>query len=121
MNDHSRLEEALNEAVSELEAASIPYMLIGGLALAAWKLSRSTLDVDLTLWVDSDALKAVVDRLTARFPARVSDPINFVNRTRVLPVATVAGVRLDYIFAAFPFERTMLSRAVVRELSLIHI
>src|ERR1700719_1881432 len=36
--------------IDELNTASIPYMLIGGLALSAWGLPRATLDIGLTLW-----------------------------------------------------------------------
>ena len=44
----SNLDGALAEAAEVLEACSIPYVLIGGLAVAAWGEPRSTLDVPLS-------------------------------------------------------------------------
>jgi predicted nucleotidyltransferase len=114
MTDYSGLEAAVAQASRDLERASIPYMLIGGLALSAWNVPRATLDVDLTLWVTAEDLDDVCAQLTARYVSRAASPVEFVRKHRVLPVETAEGVRIDFIFAAFPFERTMLSRAVER-------
>jgi hypothetical protein len=51
MSANASLESALAQTIDELNAASIPYMLLGGLALSAWGLPRATLDIDLTVWV----------------------------------------------------------------------
>jgi predicted nucleotidyltransferase len=115
MSANSSLEAALGAAVEELNGASIPYMLIGGLALAAWALPRATLDIDLTLWVSADDLGRVCAYLCSRYTARVADPNEFVRKTRVLPVVTDGGVRVDFLFAAFPFEQTMIDRAPLRD------
>ena len=110
------LEPALCEAAASLDSASVPFMLIGGLALAAWDLPRATLDVDLTVWVPDENLDAVCTSLATQFRARVGDPVRFVRRSRVLPLTTLNGVRIDIVFAAFPFERAMIMRAVRRQL-----
>ena len=116
MTEGSDFEIALTEALAELERSAIPHMLIGGLALVAWGLPRATLDIDFTLWVTADGMTEVCQRLAARFTARVPDPWGFVRRTRVLPVIGPAEVRMDFIFAAFPFEKIMLDRATSRML-----
>jgi len=115
MTANSSLESALAQAIETLDSASIPHMLIGGLAMSVWALPRATLDIDLTLWVASGDLDGVCIRLSARYSPRVANPVEFVRRTRVLPVTTEAGVRLDFIFAAFPFEKIMLDRAPLRQ------
>jgi predicted nucleotidyltransferase len=89
-------------------------MLIGGLALSAWGIPRATLDVDLTLWVSAERLDEICLSLASDYVPRVSAPVAFVHRTRVLPLATAQGVRVDFIFAAFPFEKNMIDRATVR-------
>ncbi len=66
MSANSSLEAALSAAIEELNGASIPYMLIGGLALSAWALPRATLDIDLTLWVSADDLDRVCAHLCSR-------------------------------------------------------
>ncbi len=40
---------------------------------------------------------------------------------RVLPVANGAGVRLDFLFAAYPFEKVMIDRAAVRRLGSVDV
>lgn len=108
------LESALVEATTSLDAAAIPYMLIGGLALAAWDLPRATLDVDLTVWVTAERFEGVCLALAREFIPRVNDPLSFAKKARVLPVTTSDGVRIDIVFAAFPFEEVMIHRAVSR-------
>jgi predicted nucleotidyltransferase len=116
MSANASLESALARSIDELNAASIPYMLIGGLALSAWGLPRATLDIDLTLWVPSDDLDRVCGTLCSRYEPRVADPRKFVDKSRVLPVTTNTGVRIDFLFAVFPFEKEMVERAVLRQL-----
>ena len=114
MNGARDLEATLALAVAELEKSSVPYMLIGGLALSVWALPRATVDIDFTLWVRAEELEAFCHSLVSRLSARVSDPIAFVHRTHVLPVTAPTGVNVDFVFAAFPFEKAMLDRAVLR-------
>ena len=117
MNDTAGdLERALAEVERHLTDLGIPHMLIGGLALAAWGLARSTLDIDITLWSEPESTSIVIDQLTSRFKSRSSNPHEFVGRTRVLPLQTSQGVRVDILFAAFPFELRMIERAVAKPL-----
>jgi hypothetical protein len=37
----------------------------------------------------------------------------------VLPVETASGVRLDFLFAAYPFERVMIDRAPLRRVGAV--
>ena len=80
------LEAAVAEAGSILEELALPYMLIGALAVSAWGEARATLDVD------------------------------FAAETRVLPMLSCQGIRLDLLFAALPAERDMIARAHTRQL-----
>lgn len=110
----SELEKALDQVASALEVLAIPYMLIGGLAVSAWGEPRSTLDVDVTIWAP-EGLPHVLAELCATFQAVVSKPEEFVRRTRVLPLISSQGVRIDVLFAAFPFEKEMIDRAEPRK------
>ena len=103
-------ERTLAFAVEQLEKEAIPYMLIGGLALAAWGLPRATLDIDLTLWTEAEAFERTVALLAGRFAASIENPGGFARRTRVLPV-THEGVRIDFVFAAYSFEKAMIDRS----------
>ena len=99
----------------------VTYMLIGGLALSAWALLRATLDIDLTLWVHADDFDEVCLHLASRYSARTNNPLVFARKMRVLPVANGAGVRLDFLFAAYPFEKVMIDRAAVRRLGSVDV
>jgi len=79
-------------------------------------LPRATLDIGLTLWVPGDNLDRVCGSLCARYHPRVADPRKFVGKTRVLSVTTNTGVRIDFLFAAFAFEKEMVERAPLRQL-----
>lgn len=105
------IEEALGELASALESLQIPYALIGGLAVSLRGEPRATLDVDLAVWVEADALGATVDALCHRFRSVSKDPAEFVRSTRVLPLMTSQSVRADIVFGLLPTEREIVRRA----------
>jgi hypothetical protein len=110
------LESAVAEAAFILDELSIPYMLIGALAVAAWGEARATLDVDVSLWVEPDRLESTVRALCSRLQPVPLDPLRFARETRVLPMVSSHGIRLDLVFAALPVERDLIARAQPREL-----
>ena len=62
----TKLEAALVEVASLLDELSIPYMLIGGLAVSIWGEVRATLDADFSLWVEPQDLERIVRQIGAR-------------------------------------------------------
>jgi hypothetical protein len=107
----SALESALLGLARVLEERNIPYMVIGGLANAVWGEPRATLDIDVTVWVEDGEIARVVGDLTSAFRALHADPVGFVRQTRVLPLESAEGVRIDIIFGLLPFEREAIRRA----------
>ncbi|MDH3254837.1 MAG: nucleotidyltransferase [Acidobacteriota bacterium] len=103
---------ALARCLTELE---IPYMVIGGHANAVWGEPRSTLDIDLTIWLSESRIGELVVGLSEVASPRVSDPATFVSDTRVLPLATPEGLAVDVIFGLLPFEEEAIRRARVLE------
>ncbi len=100
-----------------LDAAGIPYMVIGGQAVLLYGEPRLTRDIDITLGVDAGALDRLlsVTRGLGLQPA-VKDPSAFVSKTNVLPVADAAsGIRIDFIFSFTPYEAAAIARAVSRD------
>jgi predicted nucleotidyltransferase len=53
--------EFLRSVVERLDAAGIPYMLTGSLALAVWARPRMTRDVDLVIEADVEAIRRLVE------------------------------------------------------------
>ncbi len=108
----TELEAALLEVAAALEECEFSYVLIGGLAVAFSGEPRTTLDVDVSVWIDPQALDAAVRCLCKRLRALPSEPLKFVEQRRVLPVLTRSGVRADIVFASLPVERETIRRGV---------
>lgn len=105
-------EQALVDLAQLLTGQAVGYMVIGGLAAAIWGEPRTTLDVDVTVWVPEGDIAALVERLGERFDLLVSDPRGFIAQTRVLPMRTRAGIRIDLIFGLLSFEEEAIRRAI---------
>ena len=110
-------ESALLALASLLEREHVPYMVIGGLANAVWGEPRATLDIDVTVWVEEAGVAGTVDVLSKAFRALAGDPLTFVRESRVLPLESEHGVRLDVVFGLLPFERDAIVRAVPIEIA----
>ena len=87
-------------------------MIIGGMANAVWGEPRATLDIDVTVWVKEEEINNVVSSLSDLYEPRVSDPVSFVEETRVLPLDSEDGVPIDVVFGTLPFEQQAISRSV---------
>ncbi len=105
----TKLEAAVVEVAAALDELRLPYMLIGGLAVALHGIPRATLDVDVTLWAED--VPEIASAIARWFKPLPSDPAGFVAETRVLPVSTTSGIRADLVFAALPGERDIIRRA----------
>ncbi|MBI3324480.1 MAG: nucleotidyltransferase, partial [Candidatus Omnitrophica bacterium] len=110
----SRLEEALAALARFLDHHQVPYMVIGGLANIVWGIPRTTLDVDLTIWIAEDQMEPLITLLVQAFPARTGDPVAFAKETRVLPLVTRDGVQIDVIIGQLPFEQEAIQRAALQ-------
>jgi hypothetical protein len=107
------LESALAEVAAALDHCSLPYMLIGGLAIASTGEARATLDVDVSVWTDPEKTHEAIDCLCLHLKPRPANPHEFVEKRHVLPVITSVGVRADIVFASLPVEREAIRRAVL--------
>jgi Nucleotidyltransferase of unknown function (DUF6036) len=105
------LERAVVEIADALEAMAVEYMIVGGIANAIWGEPRATIDVDVTVAVANPRMATTISALVKAFTAAVPDPDAFVRRTRVLPVDTSDGIRIDIIFALLSFELEAVHRA----------
>ncbi len=107
----TQIEETLLAIAKALETAAVPYMVIGGVANLFWGVPRTTLDVDITVWVDEGEIPRLIQRLPSAFRLLPDDPAEFVRETRVLPMETKQGFRVDLVFGMLPFEETAIRRA----------
>ena len=106
------LEEALVKLARMLSEHDIPYMIIGGMANVIWGEPRSTLDIDATVWVDDEKIGRIVALMSGTFRPIPENPQQFIRETRVLPLETEAGLRIDLVFGLLQYEREAIDRAV---------
>ena len=105
------LDRAIRAITEVLESLHIDYAIIGGIANAVWGEPRATVDVDVTVSVNSHEIPRTVAAIAAHFRSPIADLAPFVQQTRVLPLDTDDGVRIDVIFALLPFEVDAIRRA----------
>jgi len=106
------LEQALVRLARMLSEHDIPYMIIGGMANAIWGEPRSTLDIDATVWVEDEKIGQIVSLMAGTFRPIPENPQQFIRETRVLPLETEAGLRIDLVFGLLQYEREAIDRAV---------
>lgn len=97
----------------KLDAAGIPYMIIGGQAVLFYGRPRLTRDIDITLGVDTDQFSRIEQICTElRLEPLADEPRDFAAKTKVLPVqARDSKVRVDFIFSFTPYETQAIGRA----------
>ncbi|MCC6588136.1 MAG: hypothetical protein IT168_15700 [Bryobacterales bacterium] len=88
---------------------------IGGIAAQRWSQPRVTRDVDFTLLAGFGEERTFVDSLLSRYPSRISDPLPFAIRSRVLLLSSPAGIGIDVSLGALPFEHLVIERASLFE------
>ena len=54
---------AVSRAIEAIEEIGVEYTIFGGLALAAWKRLRSTLDIDVMVIIRKDAIDSLISSL----------------------------------------------------------
>lgn len=83
-----------------LRALGVRWYLFGAQAAILHGAARLSADVDVTIDLGPRSLADVVDALAPDFDARVTDPITFAEKTRVLPfVHRASRMPLDLILA----------------------
>ncbi len=107
-------EQLLSRLGRTLDAAGIPYMLIGGQAVLLHGQPRATVGIDVTVGLDASQLSrllAVVAEL--RLEVIPNPPEPFVANTNVLPARDPqTSIRVDFIFSFTPYEQQAIARAV---------
>jgi len=106
------LEAAVLEIAEYLDTHRVPYMVIGGFANLHWGRPRLTEDIDVTVQVPEESWPDFIAHLGERFRARPGNPLEFARQTRVLPLMTTSGVRVDLIFAGLAYEDAAIHRAI---------
>ncbi|MBD3275166.1 MAG: hypothetical protein GF372_07640 [Candidatus Marinimicrobia bacterium] len=115
--------EILKKLSVQLDKNEIPYVVIGGQAVLLYGEPRQTKDIDITLGLDVDQTDRVLEvAKSLELNVLVEEPIDFVQRTRVLPLLEPnSGIRIDFIFSFSPFERESIERSNKKKLDGIEV
>jgi hypothetical protein len=111
------LEQALKVIQDFLKTNNVPYMIIGGVGNLVWGEPRTTMDVDISIFLPENREPELIKAISSRFKMLTASPSKFVKKTRVLPIEVLDGVRSDLIFAQLDYEGQAIDRAVDVELS----
>ncbi|MBI4479192.1 MAG: nucleotidyltransferase [Acidobacteria bacterium] len=103
----------LEQIANSLDAAGIPYMVVGGQAVLLYGEPRFTRDIDVTLGIGPERLDQVMSLVTHNgWHARAGVSPEFVSKSMVLPCEDPAsGIRIDFIFSVSAYEQEALRRA----------
>jgi predicted nucleotidyltransferase len=109
-----KLGAALAALSKALNATGIAWMCIGGIAVIAQGVRRTTTDIDVTLRAEGVDLEALVRRLARhKIRPRIDHAVTFARRTQVLLLEHApSGVELDVSLAWLSFEHEALAAPV---------
>ena len=112
--------EALTESVVQmqqrLEAAGIPSVLIGGLAVSAWGEPRGTRDVDLKIMLKREDAQRLLDLLGKDYTPFHAEPLRNLQGNGLLFVRDQSGTRIDLHLADTSFDESAIARGQLVEL-----
>ncbi len=106
------LRPTLGDIAAALNAAAIPYAVIGGVAAAGWGVPRTTTDIDITIGSTAAAAQQVIAVLGDRIVSLPEDPTSFAADTGVLPFLHRSGVRVELMLSTNPFALDAIARSI---------
>jgi hypothetical protein len=108
--------DAALSAQAACDRIGLSFCVIGGVALQRWGEPRFTADADLSVLAEPGREDAIASALLARMEARVENPLEFAQRTRVLLLKSADGVGIDIVLAGLPFEARVIERSSLWEI-----
>ncbi|MBI4811506.1 MAG: nucleotidyltransferase [Ignavibacteriales bacterium] len=91
---------------------SVPYVIIGGIALQWWGEPRFTRDVDVMIMVKIGKEIEVLKKIFRSFPPRISNALSFALKHRVCLVKSRKGIEIDISFGVPGYEEECLKRSI---------
>ncbi|MEX1274803.1 MAG: nucleotidyl transferase AbiEii/AbiGii toxin family protein [Bacteroidota bacterium] len=114
----TQLEKALIRFDAVCREEELRYAVIGGFALLLYGSRRPTLDVDATILLNVDEIRAAGRAILKHFKPRHKHPIEFFERYFVLPVLyEPTNTRIDIGAGVGGFERSAILRAVKKNVA----
>lgn len=110
--------DALADLMKWLDSASIPAMVIGGVAASVLGRPRLTQDVDaLAILPEADWSDAVFTAASHGILPRIENPLDFARRSRVLLLRHVgSGIDIDVTFGGLLFEQAAIANCEIHNI-----
>lgn len=102
--------ESVLRLQQRLDAAGIPSVLIGGLAVSAWGDPRGTRDVDLKILLTREEAQRLLDVLGVDFVSLHADPLKALHQNGIVFVHDSSGTRIDLLLADTSFDEAAIRR-----------
>lgn len=105
--------QALGALERALRRLGVPAMIIGGIAVIARGVPRTTVDIDATVWGQEASPEELFAALeTEEIVPRIADALEFARRRQVLLLEhRPTGTPLEITLGWLPFEREAIERA----------
>lgn len=111
----SAFDEFCRQAIDFLDGAEVPYLVIGGLAVAAVGEPRMTADIDVVAFVSMPTAERLIAAATAQGFRAADDEAERLQHTGTLRFHR-DPFQLDVVIASLPFEDRARRRATRRRL-----
>ena len=109
----TNFEITLQEIDSFCSNEGINYAIIGGMALIAHGINRTTEDIDITLKLNLEDLEATGKKILKKFEPIHPDPLQFFQRNFVLPVVhPETKIGIDFAAGLSGFDFSVVKRKV---------
>ena len=110
MNSHL---DAVIEMHKFFTRERIQYAIIGGIAVQWWGEPRFTRDIDVTILVDADKEKKVLQKILSHFSPRLTQALDFALKNRVCLVKNKQGVDIDISLGVPGYEDECMERVIL--------
>lgn len=105
-------ERTLKDIDKRCQKSQTPYALIGGLAAIIYGSTRTTVDVDIVVLAELDALENVLKIFSTGYASLQPQPLSFFKRCFFVPLQNAkTKIRVDVVAALSGFERKVLARS----------
>ncbi|MFH0989092.1 MAG: nucleotidyl transferase AbiEii/AbiGii toxin family protein [bacterium] len=114
----TQFEKTILRLDDNLMQNNLRYILIGGYAVILYGIQRVTKDIDITLLIEFDVLKATAARILKFYKPRKDHPEDFFEKYFVLPVTDPeTGVEIDISAGLGGFDRSAVRRAIQKKVA----
>lgn len=113
MSSSPEVVELLRALAAAMAEQKVPWFLFGAQAAIIWGSPRYSADVDITVWLDREALPSLIATIEEHEFELLFDDAEFVEQTRVIPFRhRPTGVRLDVVLSGPGLEEEFLHRSI---------